>query len=181
MPTVAEARLQAGTASPDALTAASITVAWVIALNKPFYPLYVWWLTGDGVASSPTAVIAAPFFAAVALLGRRHPLAARLGVPLIGIVDTVLAGIFMGQSTGTELYLVACMALIALNFTEREKWLQRGMALVCFAAFVLFHGRFAAATPWTGADVQSLLTLNIFSVASLMTFIALRYAGVPRG
>lgn len=167
---------------PDALTAASITIAWVVALNKPFYPLYVWWLTGDGVASSPTAVLAAPFFAAVALLGRKNPLLVRLGVPLIGIVDTVLAGMFMGQSTGTELYFAACLMLIALNFREDEKWLQRGMAVFAFAAFVLFHGRFELAdASWSAEDVQSLLTLNAFSVASLMTFIALRYAGVPRG
>ena len=165
----------------DALTAASITIAWVVALNKPFYPLYVWWLTGDGVASSPTAVLAAPFFAAIALLGRKYPLAVRAGVPLIGIVDTVLAGMFMGQATGTELYFVACITLIALSFTEREKWLQRAMAPFCFAAFVLFHGRAEFSSPWSPEDMRALLTLNIFSVASLLTFIALRYAGVPRG
>lgn len=166
----------------DALTAASITIAWVVALNKPFYPLYVWWLTGDGVSSSPTAVLAAPFFAAVALMGRKNPLAVRVGVPLIGIIDTVLAGMFMGQATGTELYFAACMLLIALNFREDEKWLQRGMAVFGFAAFVIFHGRFTLMdTGWSAEDVASLLTLNAFSVASLMTFIALRYAGVPRG
>ena len=27
---------------PDPLTAASVTVAWVIIGNKPFYPFYVW-------------------------------------------------------------------------------------------------------------------------------------------
>ncbi len=168
--------------SVDALTAASITVAWVVALNKPFYPLYVWGLTGDGVASSPTAVVAAPFFALAAWCGRRYPLAARLGVPLIGIVDTALAGLFMGQATGTELYYAPCLMLVALNFHAAEKWLQRGLAVIAFAVFALLHGHAGfGLSPWSGADAQALLTLNAFSVASLMTFIALRYAGVPRG
>lgn len=177
-----EIRAETATAAVDPLTAASITIAWVVALNKPFYPLYVWWLTGDGVASSPTAVVAAPFFALVALAGKRMPLAARLGVPLIGLIDTVLVGFFMGQSTGTELYFAPCMMLVALNFHEREKWLQRGLAIAAFAAFALLHGQQPLmSTTWDDTDMRSLFTLNIFSVASLMTFIALRYAGVPRG
>nr|WP_183368472.1 hypothetical protein [Gellertiella hungarica] len=166
----------------DALTAASVTVAWVVALNKPFYPLYVWWLTGEGTAASLVAVAAAPFFAAAALMAKTNPLAARLGVPLIGIVDTVLAGVFLGQAGGTELYFAACLMLVALNFHAAEKWLQRGLAVFGFVVFFLFHGRFSAPLHvWDAAGVQSLLTLNAFSVASLMTFIALRYAGVPRG
>lgn len=177
-----EIRSEASHSAVDPLTAASITIAWVVALNKPFYPLYVWWLTGDGVASSPTAVVAAPFFALVAILGKRNPLAVRLGVPLIGMIDTVLAGLFMGQTGGTELYFAPCMMLVALNFHAAEKWLQRGLAVAGFAAFALLHGQ-APLIPlhWDAADTSALLTLNLFSVASLMTFIALRYAGVPRG
>ena len=177
-----EIRSEPGHGTIDPLTAASITIAWVVALNKPFYPLYVWWLTGDGVASSPTAVVAAPFFALVAVMGKRNPLAVRLGVPIIGMIDTVLAGLFMGQASGTELYFAPCMMLVALNFHAREKWLQRGIAVAGFAAFALLHGQ-APLIPlsWDATETGMLLKLNLFSVASLMTFIALRYAGVPRG
>ncbi len=166
----------------DALTAASVTVAWVIALNKPFYPLYVWYLAGDGVAVSALTVIAAPFFAALALTARRNPFLTRLGVPLLGIIDTVAAGKFLGQSAGTELFLAPCMLLIALFFRAEEKWWQRGMACLCFLAFFVFHGRMGAPLyAWSPEAIQSLFTLNAFSVASLMAFVTLRTAGIPRG
>lgn len=166
----------------DALTAASVTVAWVIALNKPFYPLYVWYLAGDGVLASSATVVAAPFFAALALMARRAPFITRLGVPLVGMVDTVAAGKFLGQSAGTELFLAPCMLLVALSFRQEEKWWQRGMACLCFIAFVVFHGRMGAPLhAWSPEAVQSLFTLNAFSVASLMAFITLRTAGIPRG
>lgn len=42
-------------AEPDALTQATATAAWVILLNKPFYPLYVWRLVGSGVEAPPRA------------------------------------------------------------------------------------------------------------------------------
>ena len=165
----------------DGQTAAAITIAWVVALNKPFYPLYVWWLTGEGVAASFGTVIAAPFFAAVALWGRKNAFAVRLGVPLIGTVDTVLAGKFLGQESGTEFFLAPCLMLVALNFTSTEKWWQRGMAAAVFLAFAAFHGRMGVPVySWPAAETQSLLTLNAFSVASLMAFIALRYAGTER-
>ena len=47
---------------PDELTQASVTVAWVIIANKPFYPLYIWWLVGSGVAVSLWSLVAVPFF-----------------------------------------------------------------------------------------------------------------------
>lgn len=166
----------------DALTAASVTVAWVIALNKPFYPLYVWYLTGEGVLASCATIIAAPLFVALALTASRRPFLTRLGVPLVGIIDTVAAGKFLGQGAGTELFLAPCMLLVALSFRVEEKWWQRGMACLCFLAFVIFHGRMGAPLySWDPAAVQSLFTLNAFSVASLMVFVTFRTAGLSRG
>lgn len=166
----------------DALTAASVTVAWVIALNKPFYPLYVWYLTGEGVLASCATTIAAPVFAALALTARRTPFLTRLGVPLVGLIDTIAAGKVLGQSAGTELFLAPCVLLIALFFKTEEKWWQRGMACLCFLAFVAFHGQMGAPIhDWSADAVQSLFTLNAFSVAGLMVFVTLRTAGMPRG
>jgi hypothetical protein len=34
------------------LASATAATAWVIVGNKPFYPLYVWWLVADNVATS---------------------------------------------------------------------------------------------------------------------------------
>ncbi|MGO7258911.1 hypothetical protein ACCT32_35770, partial [Rhizobium brockwellii] len=65
----------------DPLTKASVTVAWVILLNKPFYPLYIWYLVGDGVAASLGTLSAAPLFLAIPLIARRSPLSARIALP----------------------------------------------------------------------------------------------------
>ncbi len=168
---------------PDPLTASTVTIAWVIAANKPFYPLYVWWLLGSGgVFAALGTVIAAPFFAAIPWLARRSPFAARLALPVTGMVDTIFAGKLFGQASGTELFLAPCLLLIALSFTVTERWWQRGLAAVCFLAFAAFHDRIGPPLHlFSPADLATLLTLNAFSVASLMTFIAVRYAGVPRG
>lgn len=173
-----------GAAGPalDPLTAASVTLCWVIALNKPFYPLYVWYLTGEGVLVSTLTMVAGLGFAGLALAARQLPLATRFGLPFLGICDTVLAGKIFGQAAGTELFLAPCVMLAALSFESREVWWQRGLAAFSFLAFVLFHGR--SGQPlygWSEAHLQSLFSLNAFSVACLMSFIAIRYAGVKKG
>uniref|UniRef100_UPI0031015463 hypothetical protein n=1 Tax=Neorhizobium sp. EC2-8 TaxID=3129230 RepID=UPI0031015463 len=57
----------------DPRTQATVTVAWVIVANKPFYPLYVWYLVGNGVTASLGTLLAAPFFLAIPLIARHAP------------------------------------------------------------------------------------------------------------
>ena len=168
--------------SLDPLTQATVTVAWVIFLNKPFYPLYVWYLVGNGVIASLGTLISAPFFLAIPFLARRSPLIARLALPLIGTFDTLFETKLFGQDSGTELFFAACIMLVALSFKAEEKRWQRGMAGLVFAMFIL--SRSYVGPPlhiWTESDLAILFNLNVFAVASLMAFIALRYAGVLRG
>jgi hypothetical protein len=163
----------------DPLTQATITVAWVIFLNKPFYPLYVWYLVGNGVNASLGTLFAAPFFLALPYLARRSPVIARMALPLVGALDTLFETKLFGQGSGTELFYAACIMLVALSFRAKERWLQRGMAAVIFAVFLI--SRSFAAPPlhiWSDADLAILLNLNIFAVASLLAFIAIRYAGI---
>jgi hypothetical protein len=163
----------------DPLTQATVTVAWVIFLNKPFYPLYVWYLVGNGVAASLGTLIAAPLFLAIPFLARRAPLSARIALPLVGAVDTLFATKLFGQASGTALFFGACIMLVALSFRADEKWLQRGMAALVFAIFVLSHNFIGLPLhDWSAADLAILLDLNIFAVACLMAFIAIRYAGI---
>ncbi|MGV4792026.1 hypothetical protein [Rhizobium sp. F40D2] len=167
--------------SLDPLTRATVAVAWVIAANKPFYPVYVWYLVGNGVAASLGTLIAAPFFLAIPLLARRSPLAARIALPLVGTVDTLFETKLFGQSSGTELFFAACILLVSLSFREHEKWWQRGMTVLVFALFIL--SRRYVGSPlhiWADADLAVLFDLNAFAVASLMAFVTLRYAGVSR-
>lgn len=165
----------------DPLTQATVTVSWVIFINKPFYPLYVWYLVDSGVMASLGTLLAAPFFLAIPFLARYSPLAARIALPLVGTFDTLFETKLFGQSSGTELFFAACIMLVALSFRVEEKWWQRGMAALLFAVFVF--SRYYIGMPlhiWSDADLSVLFNLNAFAVAGLTCFIALRYAGIQR-
>ncbi|NEH41961.1 hypothetical protein [Rhizobium leguminosarum] len=165
----------------DPLTKASVTVAWVILLNKPFYPLYIWYLVGNGVTASLGTLAAAPLFLAIPFIALRSPLSARIALPLVGTFDTLFETKLFGQHSGTELFLAACLMLVAVSFREDEQWWQRGMAVLVFAAFVFSRGLIGAPLHvWTQTDLAILLNLNAFAVASLMAFVTLRYAGTSR-
>jgi hypothetical protein len=165
----------------DPLTQASVTVAWVIVLNKPFYPLYIWWLVGSGVQASLGTLVSVPFFLLVIYLARNCGLAARIGLPLVGTLDTIFATKLFGYGSGTELFLAPCIMLVALSFHLYEKWWQRGMAAALFLVFAAIHGRLGDALHvWPPDGLDTLFSINAFAVASLMAFIAIRYAGLRR-
>lgn len=165
----------------DPLTHATVTVAWVISANKPFYPLYVWWLVGSGVGMSMVTLISIPFFVGIPLFAGRSSFGARLALPLVGTLDTVFETIIFGKASATLLFLAPCMALAVVSFYPAEKWWQRGLA--CFI-FVCFAGAWwlirYPVFPWSAGQLATLLSINVFAVASLMAFIGLRYAGVAR-
>lgn len=165
----------------DPLAQATVTVAWVVALNKPFYPVYVWYLVGDGVAASLGSLIAAPLFLAIPFLARRSSLAARVSLPVIGAIDTLFETKLFGTASGTELFFAACIMLVALSFRASEIWWQRSVAVFVFAVFLFSRNWIGMPLHiWDGDDLTMLLNLNAFAVASLTTFIALRYAGAVR-
>ena len=171
----------AGPSQMDPLTEATVTVAWVIIINKPFYPLYIWYLVGDGVSASLWTLAVAPIFLGIPFLSRRKSLAARVALPLVGTLDTLFETKLFGQNSGTELFLAACMLLAALSFREDEKWWQRGLAALVFVAFVVSRTDIGAPLHvWSKTDLEIILNLNTFAVASLMTFVTLRYAGTSR-
>jgi hypothetical protein len=165
----------------DPLTQATVTVAWVIIANKPFYPLYVWYLVGNGVSASLWTLVAAPFLLTVPFLAKRSPLAARIALPLIGTLDTLFETKLFGQNSGTELFFAACIMLAAMSFRSKEAWWQRGMAAFVFVVFVASRSYSGAPLHvWSESDLATLFNLNAFAVASLTTFVALRYAGISR-
>lgn len=165
----------------DPLTAATLTVAWVIILNKPFYPLTIWWLVGTGVQASLVSVISMVFFLAIPLLARRSTLAARVALPLIGTTDTIFETKLFGTGSGTELFFAACIMLVALSFRQRERLWQVGMTGVVFAGFLWTRYMIGDAWHiWSEPDLAKLFNLNAFAVACLTAFIALRYDGLNR-
>ncbi len=160
------------------LTQASVTIAWVILLNKPFYPIYVWYLVGNGVIASLATLVAAPFFLAIPFIARLSPIGARAALPTIGALDTLFETKLFGQGSGTEIFFAACIMLVALSFRDEERLLQRGLSILMFGVFLISRGFIGPPLHvWTDQDLVIFFNLNAFAVASLMTFIALRYAG----
>ncbi|NTJ43082.1 hypothetical protein G6L28_10805 [Agrobacterium larrymoorei] len=165
----------------DALTAATVTIAWIIVLNKPFYPLTIWWIVGNGVEASWLSALSAPFFLTIPFIAKRSPLAARIVLPFIGTVDTVFETKLFGTASGTELFFAACIMLVATSFRAGEKLWQMGMTCLVFAGFLATRYMVGDALHvWNDADLAKLLSLNAFAVACLTAFIALRYAGLDR-
>lgn len=165
----------------DPLTQATVTIAWVICLNKPFYPVYVWYLVGDGVVASLGSLLAAPVFLAIPFIARHSPVIARISLPIVGAFDTLFETRLFGKSSGTELFFGDCIMLAAVSFHSQEKWIQRSVAALVFAVFLL--SRHTGGPPlhgWSDADLAIFLDLNVFAAACLMAFIAIRYAGVAK-
>jgi hypothetical protein len=165
----------------DPITQATVAIAWVIVLNKPFYPFYVWYLIGNGVMESLGTLLSAPLFLAIPFLARQSSLAARIALPMIGTFDTLFETKLFGSPSGTELYFAPCIMLVALAFRAEERWWQRTMAVLVFVVFLLSRNFVDAPLKvWSAPELATLLNLNAFAVASLLAFIALRYAGITR-
>lgn len=163
----------------DELTRATIAVAWLIVANKPFYPLYVWYLAGDAFHVALGAAISLPFFAAIPFLARRSAWMARIALPVVGACDTFLETRLLGQASGTELFFAACILLAAVSFYAHEKWSQRGVVAFVAIGFVLSRILDGGPQPaFSDTYLSVLLDLNIIAVASLMVFLALRYGGI---
>ncbi len=165
-------------AEDDARAATVAATAWLIVANKPFYPLWVGWVAGDGLAAWPT-VATLPAYAAIALLARRHSLAARLALPIVGAIDTLLATKLFGAASGTELFLVPCLLLAVVAFHADEARWSRALLVGLGGVFVAARfGLGAALGPWSGEAAGALLGLNAFSVAGLSFFLGWRFAGI---
>lgn len=164
----------------DPRTAACISVAWIIFINKPFYPLYVWGLIGPhAVVSSLGTLAGAPFYAALPFLARRSGYWARVALPIVGLIDTLYATKLLGPASGTELFLLPCALLAIVGFPAREYRAARALIVTIFIAFFAFHGRYGAPLQeFAPADAATLFNLNAFAVASLTAFIGLRFARV---
>jgi hypothetical protein len=165
----------------DPRTASTTTISWVIVGNKPFYPIYVAWLVGSGGWGATMTLAPLPLFIALPFLARRRPLLARVGLPLVGTLDTIYETWAFGQASGVEAFLVPCAFLALLCFESGEAWVSRGLTVLVAASFVAL--RFAdppGLFTWPPDQLSRLVSLNLFSAASLTTFLGLLFAGVKR-
>ena len=165
----------------DDQTTASIAIAWLLVFNKPFYPLYVWWVTGHGGWQTTITMISMPAFAALPYLARRNSLWVRAGIPVIGMLDTILATKLFGPAGGTELFFVPCALLTAIALYRTEWRIAVGLAAGIYITFIGLRSRYGMPLYiWTAEELSALFTLNSISVASLMAFIIWRFSRVER-
>jgi hypothetical protein len=157
------------------------TVAWLIAANKPVYPVYVWLFVGSGVEASTLTALSLPLWVALGAFGARFPLSLRVGVPLLGALDTMLSTKLFGAQALTELFFAPCALLAIVSFRATEAWITRSLIGALFVLFVALHGRYGAPLHiWSETELASLANINAFAVASLTAFLGWRLAGLER-
>ena len=169
-------RLGAYARSDDPLAAASNAVALIVACNQPFYPLYIRWLVGDDHGASLVTFLSTPFFLAVPAVARLSSLAGRAMLPIVGIVNALASARFLGAASGAELFLFPCAMIAGMSLRASERGAMLGILGLALAGFALFHDAAMAASSLFSADAYAhFLSLNVWSVAGLTAFVALRY------
>ena len=175
MPTIKSGDDEERTADPLAVAAGA--TALVLALNKPLYPLYVWFLAESAFRLSLLSALTMPLYLAVWYASRiGASRAARFGMVIVGVVDTVAIAFILGGESDTLAFLFACLMLAGLCFYRAETWLSRGLIAAILVLFVALEGRIGGPLmPVSEGDMQNLAFLNITGAAALAAFIMLRF------
>jgi len=159
-------------AHPDPLAAAANTIALLVGLDQPFYPLTLYWVTGANGGASFLAMLSMPLFLAVPAVMRCSSRMGRVALIVVGVANTLFCAKLLGQASGVELFLGPCLLLAALLFRQSEQWLSFGLIAVVFAALVGFHDRYGAAyLSWSAQEYEALVRANALSVAMLTVFV----------
>lgn len=169
-------------AHDDPLAAAANWIALVVAWNQPFYPLYLWAAVGaDKIAPSFLTFLSTPFFLAVPAVARRHPLAARVMLPLTGIANGVLSTKAFGVGSGVEIFLLPCALIGAALFRPSERALGLAVVVLCAGAYFIPDRLFGQPLAAYGAaDNKAMTGLNVLSAATLIVFIGLLLSSAER-
>jgi hypothetical protein len=164
-------------AEPSPQASACAKTAWIIAINKPFYPAYVWYFAGSGFWAASVTAITLPLYVGLALLLRSNPKFLRLGVPLLGLLDTVLAIKLFGAASGAELFFFPCLMLATLTPEAGEILPSRALVAAIFLVAMALHGHYGPPLHvWDADALDRLREVNIFSVASLCAFLGWTFA-----
>lgn len=172
-------RIAGWAAHDDPMTEAANWIALVVAWNQPFYPLYLWWIVGaDKIAPSFLTFLSTPFFLVVPAVAARHPVAARLLLPLTGIANGILSTKAFGVASGVGIFLIPCALIGALLFRPSERRLGLFVIALTAAAYFIPHGFYGSPlADYSAADNAGMVGLNALSAATLVVFIGLLISG----
>jgi hypothetical protein len=172
-------RLREYTINPDPLAHAAGMIALVVAVNQPFYPLYLYAIIGPAAHVAWLTLLSTPFFAAIPAVARRNSLAGRAMLPLVGVANTMLGVKLFGVGSAVELFLVPCILLAAILFRPRERAITVLVLLVPFASYIGSDRILGTPLEVFSADgYQSIVAVHAVSVASLTAFIGLLFASL---
>ncbi len=159
--------------SPDPLTRANNVLALMVASNQPFYPFYVRFIAGDDNGVTFLTLLSTPLFLAIPVLSRWRPTLALAGIPVIGLVNGMIAMKAIGTAAGIELFVIPCF-LVALLLAHKDSWkIVMGLAMCAALTFGLqFSLQQTSLHQFDDLQYASLYRLNAFSVAGLTIFIA---------
>lgn len=164
-------RIAAFLANDDPLAAIANTGAFLVWSNQPFYPIYVWFLVGNEAWPSLLTWLSTPFFYAVAIVGRAHPIASRVLFVVAGVLNTLLSVKAFGTTTSVGWFLLPCF-IIAATFFRAGEWrvavpLSVATALASLAVTHLGPPLHA----YSGAQATALSHLNLWSVSVLSAYL----------
>ena len=163
----------------DPLAKIASTVALIVASNQPFYPLYLYAIVGKQAWPAWLTLLTTPLFLAVPAIARRHSLAGRAMLPIVGVANTVLSVKLIGLNTAVELFLLPCILLAAILFRINERMTMIPVLVVPFAAYFLVDGRLGdPLRTFDAGSYASIVALHAVSVASLTAFIGFLFASI---
>lgn len=174
-------RIWAYAAHDDPRTAAGNFVALVLAWNQPFYPLYLWLILGGQAWIAAPDALSGLVFVLVPALARVCGLGARIALPLLGTLNTIVCTWLLGESSGVGLFLFPCAMLAAILFAWRERFVMLAVASLPLVAWLATRGRLGEGLVMADpAQMASLFTMNAVSAGVLMIFLGWVLAGVAR-
>jgi len=161
----------------DPRARAAGAIALVVAINQPFYPLYLHAIAGASAMGAWLTLLSTPFFAAVPAIARRHSLIGRAMLPLVGVANTMLGVKLLGTASAVELFLLPCILLAALLFRPGERVVMVPAVLAPVTAYLIADGILGPPLhEFSVEEYRSMIALHAASVGALTALIGLQFS-----
>ncbi|MGL4812744.1 MAG: hypothetical protein ACRCXM_13295 [Beijerinckiaceae bacterium] len=158
-------------------TQAARTLAWLIVFNKPFYPLYLYWFIDLPLGQTWPTLLTMPLFAALPVLSLRSASWLRFGIPVLGLLDTIMTEKLFGSGSGVIMFVVPCLLILAYVSHAAEMFFILAFSAASFVTVTVLHGRMGPAlVTLTSEQIATLYSINLYSVAALCFFIVWRFS-----
>jgi hypothetical protein len=162
----------------DPLTNVAGVTALFLAVNLPFYSIFLYLVISVAAWPAWLALLPVPFYVAVPAMARRHSLAGRAMLPIVGIANVVVWLKLFGVASGVELYLLVCVLLCAILFRPGERIV---MVVVLALSFIVYTtvGRNLVPMQVLSADAYTAFFIaNALGVAVLILMVGLMLAAL---